>query len=71
MELRERMTKTVAGQVTWASPELGKKCVECKHYDNACLKVKVVSGIKGKPYDGKRAIACSVFEALDTETPNL
>jgi hypothetical protein len=71
MELRERMVRTTAGQVTWASPELGKKCIECRHFDGACLKVKVVSGLKGKPYDGKKAIACSVFEGLDTQRPNL
>lgn len=74
MELSERMLLTVAGQVTWASPEIGKKCVDCRQYDQSdmiCKKVKLVCRTKGKPFDGRRAIACSVFEALDTKTPNL
>lgn len=76
MELSERMAKTAAGQVTWARPELGKRCEQCKHValaamqkqfkTHVCQLVKVVSGKNGVPYDGKRAIACSKFEAVDS-----
>jgi len=78
MELTERMQKTVPGQVTWANPDLGKKCLDCAHLTPApqtkgkpmhiCALVGVVSGKKGIPYDAVRAIACSKFAAVDTST---
>jgi len=73
VELAERMQKTEPGQVTWASPDLGKKCVECRHIARVhkgyvCKLVRVVSGKIGVPYDASRAIACSKFEGIDTET---
>ena len=78
MELSERMARTVEGQVTWASPELEKKCFECGHADHkwpsannrkthVCKLVKLVSGKTGIPYDGNRAIACSKFSRVDTD----
>ncbi len=74
MELRERMTKTTVGQVTWADPKIGKTCAQCRFFDRKskiCDKVKLVTGSKGKPFNGDRAIACSVFEALDTGNVSL
>lgn len=79
MDLRERMANTKEGQVTWANPDLGKKCSECAHADNKwpsapnrkthiCKLVRVVSGKVGVPYDGNRAIACSKFAEVDTPT---
>lgn len=78
MELAERMQKTVPGQVTWANPDLGKKCLDCAHLTPApktkgrpmhiCTLVRVVSGSKGVPYDAERAIACSKFAAVDNST---
>jgi len=78
MELTERMQKTVPGQVTWANPDLGRKCLDCAHLTPApqtkgkpmhiCALVRVVSGKKGIPYDAVRAIACSKFAAVDTST---
>lgn len=68
MELAERMRKTVLGQVTWADPDIGKKCWECKNYKRGiCTLVRVVSGKTGVKYDGKRAIACSKFAGVDVE----
>lgn len=71
MELVERMQKTVEGQVTWASPELGKKCIDCIHASvlsrpsghrrHVCKLVRIVSGKAGVPFDAQRAIACSKF----------
>lgn len=79
MELNERMAWTTEGQVTWADPELGKKCFQCVHADHKwpsaknrkthiCTLVKLVSGRTGAPYDGKRAIACSKFAEVDKTT---
>ena len=78
MERAERMQKTVPGQVTWANPDLGKKCLDCAHITPApqtkgrpmhiCTLVRLVSGSKGVPYDAVRAIACSKFAAVDTST---
>lgn len=78
MELTERMQKTILGQVTWANPDLGKKCIDCAYIARAvkikdkkthvCTLVLAVSGIKGVPYDAKRAIACSKFAEVDTST---
>ena len=77
MELAERMAMTKVGQVTWADPRLEKKCTDCKHavqvykvqyLTHICELVKVVSGKKGKPYDAKRAVACSKFESVDIPT---
>ena len=71
MELVERMQKTVEGQVTWANPELGKKCIDCAHASlskkpsshrrHVCKLVRVVSGRSGVLFDAQRAIACSKF----------
>ena len=74
MELRERMVLTKEGQVTWADPSIGKKCVECSHcikkFDKGvthiCDLVKLHTGKAGKPYDALRAIACSKFAPVDT-----
>lgn len=73
-ELGQRMAKTVSGQVTWAEPELGKTCAECKHLAlhpkprefkrDVCLLVKVHIGRIGKPFMGRKAIACPKFEGL-------
>ncbi len=74
MELRERMIRTKPGQVTWANPEINKTCAQCGHFGQKtkiCGKVRLVTGVKGQPFDGGKAIACSVFEALDTENPSL
>lgn len=76
MELSERMILTKLGQVTWANPETGKKCVECRHairkFDHGkthvCGLVKAVSGRAGVPYDAINAIACSKFAEVDTPT---
>ena len=74
MDLFERMQKTVSGQVTWANPELGKKCSECKwcvrhpkpkmapRLEDQCQLVFVHTKKRGVPFDAKRAIACSKFE---------
>ncbi len=72
------MVKTVEGQVTWADPDLGKKCFECKHCEikfknppnrktHVCKLVRLASGRNGVAYDGQRAIACSKFSAVDTD----
>lgn len=71
-ELKERMVKTMDGQVTWAEPELGKTCAECKHLarhpkpkefrQNVCQLVKVHTGKIGVPFMGRKAIACPKFE---------
>ncbi len=76
MELRERMELTKDGQVTWANPDIGHNCLACVHcvrhhkdmrlYE--CLLVKVHTGKSGKPYDARKAIACSKFSAVDTPT---
>lgn len=76
MELVERMNLTKEGQVTWAQPEIGKKCIDCKHMllspmpsqhrKHICALVKAHTGKVGILYDGNRAIACSEFEGLDT-----
>lgn len=73
-ELGQRMAKTVSGQVTWAEPELGKTCAECKHLarhpnpgqfkPDVCQLVKLHTGRIGKPFMGRKAIACPKFEGL-------
>ena len=76
MELHERMVLTKEGQVTWANPELGKKCYECAHSarhpkdssKHECKLVKLITKRTGKPYDAYRAIACSKFEVVDKPT---
>lgn len=78
MELAERMQKTKLGQATWANPDLGKTCLDCAHLSPApkpkghathiCTLVRVVSGIKGVPYDAARSIACSKFAVVDKTT---
>jgi len=74
MELHERMFRTKPGQVTWADPKIGKTCAQCRLFDRkerVCDKVRQVTGAKGKPFDGEKAMACSVFEALDTTNAGL
>jgi hypothetical protein len=73
MELTERMQKTVQGQVTWASPDLGKKCSDCKWcvrhprpklappMNDQCQLVFVHTKKRGVPFNAKLAIACSMF----------
>jgi len=76
MDLRERMTLTHEGQVTWANPDIGKKCYQCVYAvrnpndmrKKCCAMVKAVTGKNGKPYDVDRAIACSKFSEVDTTT---
>lgn len=75
MELPERMQKTVKGQVTWAKPELGKTCAQCKwrtkhpkpklapRVEDQCRLVFVHSKKPGVPFNANTAIACSMFEA--------
>ncbi|UOF80355.1 hypothetical protein [Caudoviricetes sp.] len=74
MELKDRMLRTVAGQVTWADPELGKKCIDCKwcvrhtkpklapRMEDQCKLVFVHTKRHGVPFNAKLAIACSKFE---------
>ena len=66
---------TAQGQVTWANPKIGKKCIECAHITGAPRPsqrrkhiyglVRVVSGKKGVPYDAEFAVACSKFQDID------
>ena len=78
MELAERVAMTKEGQVTWADPDIGRKCWECLHAHNKwprapnrkthiCSMVRLVSGRTGKPFDAQRAIACSKFKGVDIE----
>ena len=72
MTLEERMLKTVPGQVTWANPELGKNCKDCKHClphpkpkpqrGDRCDLVRVMTRKIGNSFNGSTAIACSKFE---------
>lgn len=71
MDLQERMAKTVAGQVTWANPELGMKCRSCRHCSrlphsektgtHICELVKLHTKKRGVAFDPDRAIACTMF----------
>ena len=75
MELQERMSKTVKGQVTWADPDKGMKCKACKHLVRVpshevgsdkrlchrCALVKLHTKKNGVPFNGDLAIACSMF----------
>jgi hypothetical protein len=76
MELQERMALTTKGQVTWADPSKGMKCTMCSHLQNAppselslsrrdlknrCALVKLHTKKKGALFNGKTAIACSMF----------
>lgn len=69
MQLQERMSMTVIGQVTWANPEMNAKCSECDHYQidpikrdrGVCALVKAFTKKKGKLYKGENAVACSKF----------
>jgi hypothetical protein len=75
MKLQQRINMTVQGQVTWANPEIGRKCIECAHITDApkpsqrkkhiCELVRVVSGKKGFPYDAEFSVACSKFQDID------
>ena len=70
MELQQRIN-----MLTWANPDLGKKCIECAHLSPAakpverkkhvCDLVRVHSGKKGVPYDGIFATACGKFQDID------
>lgn len=72
-DLQIRMTKTVPGQVTWADPELGSKCIACKNcerhprpklnprLDHVCTLVKAHTGKIGQPFNANLAIACPKF----------
>ena len=70
MELQERMTKTILGQLTWISPEMNAKCEDCRHFKidpskkplGKCALVKAHTKKVGASFDGKFAIACSKFE---------
>ena len=70
MELQERMTKTILGQLTWANPEMNAKCEDCQHFKGEvgkaplgkCALVKAHTKKVGASFDGKIAIACSKFE---------
>lgn len=74
MELKDRMVLTLPGQLTWADPEKGAKCITCKHIRrhpkpkmnmqmmHQCGLVFAHSKRHGVPLDAKRAIACSMYE---------
>ena len=80
MDVQERMAKTVKGQVTWANPDLGKKCSGCAHIqkvpraelpknpligvDHRCGLVKVHTGKKGEAFNARTAIACNKFKGV-------
>jgi hypothetical protein len=67
------MARTVAGQVTWADPDKGMKCIACAHCGrhpsppkdgpkkHQCSLVFVHTQKKGVPFDANSAIACSMF----------
>lgn len=71
MELAERMAATVSGQVTWADPSKGQKCIMCRHVGkhpkpvehkpDICNLVRVHTKKNGLPFSAKKAIACSMF----------
>jgi hypothetical protein len=70
MELHERMTITVKGQLTWANPDLNAKCDACTHFKveekikplGRCALVKAHTKKKGVPFNGEIATACSKFD---------
>lgn len=70
MELEERISKTLKGQLTWANPDLKANCEDCAHFKGEvgklplgrCALVKAHTRKVGIPFDGKIAIACSKFE---------
>jgi len=71
-DLATRMQKTVPGQITWAEPEICRKCSDCKHCiphpkpkirrPDQCKLVKAMTRRVGEPFDGKKAIACPKLE---------
>jgi len=75
MELQERINMTIKGQLTWANPDLGKKCIQCAHISPAhkpverkrhvCSLVRLHTGKKGVPYDAIYATACNKFHDID------
>jgi hypothetical protein len=81
MTLEERMAATVKGQVTWADPSKGAKCISCAHIIkvpedelnsfvypgnvNRCTLVKLHTKKKGVIFNGSRAIACSMYVKKD------
>ncbi len=72
MELKDRMALTVEGQVTWADPSKGAKCITCKNVgkhpkpkiqrEQICQLVFLFTKKKGVPFDARRATACSKYE---------
>ena len=68
--LKERMNLTWPGQVTWARPELGRHCGDCRFFepenadsiDGRCSLVRAITRRRGDLLDGRRAIACGKFE---------
>ena len=70
--LEKRISLTRNGQVTWARPDLGKLCTECRHLGNVrekrngdkvalCHLVKAHTKRAGKEFNVDGAIACSMF----------
>lgn len=70
MELKERMKKTINGQVTWANPDMNAKRDECRHFKidpkdkklSKCDLVKVFTRKAGALFNGEMAIAYSKFD---------
>lgn len=78
MDLAERMTLTVKGQVTWANPELNKKCISCEHIQKVpaselnqyvlpgmthrCALVKAHTHKRGVIFNASKAVACSMYK---------
>jgi hypothetical protein len=74
-ELEERMALTKPGQVTWAKPELGRRCETCVHMVDRseremkgvkvararCALVKAHTGKRGLEFAVQGAIACSQY----------
>jgi hypothetical protein len=62
--------------LTWAKPEIGKTCAECKHCaahpkprefkPNVCQLVKAHTGRVGLPFMASKAISCGKYEENTT-----
>jgi hypothetical protein len=75
-DIQVRMALTQEGQVTWARPDLGMKCVTCVHMVDRkervvkgvkrdlarCYLVKVHTGRHGVEFNVGSAIACSQYK---------
>lgn len=73
-DLQDRMSRTVVGQVTWADPDKGMKCISCKHVRKhpsppsngyrkyQCRLVFSHTRKQGHPFDAEKAIACTMFQ---------